>query len=135
MATLNAPTLLDTQYSGTGPLAVAHGQVELSSAAVDDKVRLVKLYAGTKIFRVDTVFDDLGTSTTLDIGFEYVNGESGGSATAFATGIDTDPGATSTHLFAPVTLAYDAYIIATIKGATSTGTLDVMTTFEFKGTK
>lgn len=135
MATINAPTLLNTQYSGVAPLAVAHGQVELAAAAVDDKVRLVKLYAGTKIYRVDTAFDDLGTSTTLDIGFEYVNGESGGSATAFATGIDTDPAGTSSHVFFPVTLAYDAYIIATIKGAASTGTLDVMTTFEFKGMK
>lgn len=136
MATINAPTLLDTQYSGTGPLAVAHGQVELSSAAVDDKVRLVKLYAGTKIFSIDAIFDDLGTSTTLDIGFEYANGEAGGSATAFATGIDTGTAAgTSSKVFAPVTLAYDAYVIATIKGGTSTGTLDVVATFEFKGTK
>jgi len=135
MATINAPTLANTQYSGVAPLAVAHGQAELSSVAVDDKIRLVKLYAGTKIYRVDTVFDDMGTSSTLDVGFEYANGEAGGSATAFATGIDTDPAGTSSHVFAPVTLAYDAYIIATVKGATSTGTLDVMTTFEFSGAK
>lgn len=133
MATINAPTLLDTQYSGDCPLAVAHGKVTLASAQVDDKIRLVKLYAGTKIFRVDTVFADMGTSTTLDIGFEYVNGEAGSDADAFAAAIDTDPAGTSSHVFAPVTLAYDAYIIATVKGAASTGALDVMTTFEFKG--
>jgi hypothetical protein len=134
MATFNAPTLLDTQYSGTGPLAVAHGQAELA-AADGDKIRLVKLYAGSKIYRVDVVFDDLGTSGTLDIGFEYVNGEAGGSATAFAEAIDVDPAGTSQHVFAPVTLAYDAYIIATVDDAAAAGTLDVMTYFEFKGTK
>lgn len=136
MATINAPTLLDTQYSGTGPLAVAHGQVTLAAAAINDKVRMVKLYAGTKIFSVDAIFADMGTSTTLDLGFEYVNGEAGGSATAFATAIDTGTAAgTSSKVFAPVTLAYDAYIIATVKGGASTGALDVVTTFEFKGTK
>lgn len=133
MATINAPTLANTQYSGDCPLAVAHGAVTLASAAVDDKVRLVKLYAGTKIYRVDTAFADMGTSTTLDVGFEYVNGEAGGDADGFAAAIDTDPAGTSSHVFAPVTLAYDAYIIATVKGATSTGALDVMVTYEFKG--
>ena len=136
MATINAPTLQDTQYSGAGPLSVAHGQVTLASAAINDKVRLVKLYAGTKIYRLDAVFADMGTSTTLDLGFEYVNGESGGSATAFATAIDTGTAAgTTTKVFTPVTLAYDAYIIGTVKGGVSTGALDVVTTFEFKGTK
>ncbi len=133
MATINAPSLLDTQYSGDCPLAVAHGYATLAAAQVNDKVRLVKLYAGTKIYRVDTVFADMGTDTTLDIGFEYVDGQSGGSATAFAAAIDTDPAGTSSHVFAPVTLAYDAYITATVKGGASTGALNVMTTFEFKG--
>lgn len=135
MATINAPTLLDVQYSGDCPAAFAHGQVELASAQIGDKVRLVKLYAGTKIYDMRTVFDDLGgTGAVLDIGFEYVNGESGGSANAFFNDIDVATAAGSARgAFAPVTLAYDAYIIATIAGAAQTGTLDVMVDFEFKG--
>ena len=135
MATINAPTLLDVQYSGDCPAAFAHGQVELASAQIGDKVRLVKLYAGTKIYDMRAVFDDLGgTGAVLDIGFEYVNGESGGSANAFLNDIDVATAAGSARgAFAPVTLAYDAYIIATIAGAAQTGTLDVMVDFEFKG--
>lgn len=135
MATINAPTLLDVQYSGDCPLANAHGQVELSSAQIGDKVRLVKLYAGTKVYDMHVVFDDLGgAGAVLDIGFEYVNGESGGSANAFFNDIDVATAAGSARgAFAPVTLAYDAYIIATVAGAAQTGTLDVVTTFEFKG--
>jgi hypothetical protein len=133
MATINAPTLQDIQYSGDCPAAFAHGKVTLAAAQVADKVRLVKLYAGTKVYSLDYVYGDLGTSTTLDLGFEYVNGEAGGSATAFATALDTDPGAAGTALFVPVTLAYDAYIIATVGGAASTGALDVVAHFEFKG--
>lgn len=135
MATINAPTLLDVQYSGDCPAAFAHGQVELASAQIGDKVRLVKLYAGTNIYDMRAVFDDLGgTGAVLDIGFEYVNGESGGSANAFFNDIDVATAAGSVRgAFAPVTLAYDAYIIATVAGAAQTGTLDVVTTFEFKG--
>lgn len=135
MATINAPTLQDTQYSGTCPLANAHGQVELASAQVGDKVRLVKLYAGTKVHDMRVVFDDLGgTGAVLDVGFEYVNGESGGSANAFFNDIDVATAAGAVRgAFAPVTLAYDAYIIATIGGAAQTGTLDVVTQYEFKG--
>ena len=34
---------------------------------------------------------------------------------------------------APITMAYDAYIIATIGGAAATGQIDSVLTFEFKG--
>ena len=132
MATFNAPSLQDTVYSGDCPLAVAHGYATLA-AADGDKVRLLKLFAGTKIYRVDAVFGDLGTDGTLDLGFEYVNGESGGSATAFAEAIDVDPAGNGSYVFVPVTLAYDAYIIATVDDAAAAGALDVMVTYEFKG--
>ncbi len=134
MATINAPTINDVQYSGDCPLANAHGQVELMSAQIGDKVRLVKLYAGTKVHDMRAVFDALGaTGAVLDIGFEYVNGEVGGSADAFFNDINVTAAGSVRGAFAPVTLAYDAYIIATVGGAAQTGRLDVVTTFEFKG--
>lgn len=135
MATINAPTLQNVQYSGDCPLAVAHGQVELASAQIGDKVRLVKLYAGSKVYDMHVIFDDLGgTGAILDVGFEYVNGESGGTANAFFNDIDVATAAGDARgKFFPVTLDYDAYITATIAGAAQTGTLEVMTTYEFKG--
>jgi len=134
MATINAPSLLDTVYSGDCPLANAHGYITLAAAASGDKIRLNKVYAGTKVYDVKMVFGDLGTGTTMAVGFEYANGEAGGSATAFlpATDVATAAGVANSGV-APVTLAYDAYIIATVGGAAATGQLDVVTTFEFKG--
>lgn len=134
MATINAPSLLDTVYSGDCPLANAHGYITLAAAASGDKVRLNKVYAGTKVYDVKMVFADLGTGTTVSVGYEYVNGEAGGSATAFlgATDVATAAGVANSAV-APVTLAYDAYITATIGGAAATGQLDVVTTYEFKG--
>lgn len=134
MATINAPSLLDTQYSGDCPMAVAHGYATLAAAAVADKVRLVKLYAGTKIHDIRMTNAALGASTTVSLGYEYVNGESGGSAAALLAATSTASAATTRQgATAPVTLAYDAYITATIGGAAATGALDVQTTFEFKG--
>jgi len=134
MATINAPSLLDTQYSGDCPLAVAHGYVTLAAAAIADKVRLVKLYAGTKVHDIRMTNAALGASTTVSLGFEYVNGEAGGGAAALLAATSTSSAATTRQgAIAPVTLAYDAYITATIGGGAATGALDVQATFEFKG--
>lgn len=134
MAILNAPTLQNTMYSGDCPLATAHGSITLASAAIADVVRLVKLFAGTKIVDLHMVAADMGTDTTISIGYEYVNGESGGSATALLAATDVATGASSTRMSVkPVTLAHDAYITATIAGGTATGALDVIVTYEFVG--
>jgi hypothetical protein len=126
--------LLDTVYSGDCPLANAHGYITLASAASGDKVRLNKVYAGTKIYDIKLVNAALGASTTVSLGYEYVNGEAGGSATALLAATSTSSAAaTQQGAVAPITLAYDAYITATIGGGTATGQLDVVTTYEFKG--
>ena len=134
MATINAPSLLDTQYSGDCPLANAHGYITLASAQIGDKVRLNKLYAGTKVYDVKMVNAALGASSTVSLGFEYANGESGGTATAFLAATSTTSAAgTRESTVAPLVLAYDAYIIATVGGAAATGQLDTVVTYEFKG--
>lgn len=134
MATLNAPSLQDTQYSGDCPLANAHGYITLAAAQIADKVRLVKLYAGTKVYDVKMVNAALGASTTVSVGYEYVNGEAGGAANSFIAATSTSAAAgTFQTTVAPITLAYDAYITATIAGGAATGQLDVITTYEFKG--
>lgn len=136
MATINAPSLQDTQYSGDCPLAAAHGYITLAAAQVDDKVRLTKLYAGTKIYGAKMVNAALGVSTTVSLGFEYVNGEAGGGAAAIIAATNTAAAAvTREGATAPITLRYDAYITATIGGAAATGQLDSVITYEFKGTK
>jgi len=136
MATINAPSLNDIVYSGDCPLANAHGYITLASAQIGDKVRLNKVYAGTKIYDVKMVNAALGASSTVSIGWEYVDGTSGGGAAALIPATSTSSAAgTRETTVAPVTLAGDAYITATIGGAAATGQLDVVTTYEFKSTK
>lgn len=133
MATLNAPTLLDTQYSGDCPAAYAHGKITLAAAQIADKVRLVKLFAGTKITDLRMVNAALGASTTVSVGFEYADGQAGGGAAALLAATSTAAAASTRMAVAPVTLEYDAYITATVGGGAATGALDVCVCYEFRG--
>jgi len=133
MSVINAPSLLNTAYTGEAALATAHGYATLASAAIGHKVRFTKLYAGTKVVDLKFVFADLGTGTTMSIGFEYVDGQAGGSATAFLPATDVATAAGSARsAAAPVTLEFDAFIIGTIGGGTATGRVDVVTVYESK---
>lgn len=133
MATLNASTLNDVQYSGDCPLANAHGVYTLASAAISDKVRLVKLYAGTKIYNAKLVNAALGASTTVSLGFEYVDGQAGGGAAVLLAAASTSAAGANNGAAAPVVLAYDAYVTATVGGGVATGQIDAVITYEFKG--
>lgn len=133
MATINAPSVQDVVYSGDCPLAVAHGYITLAAAAIADKVRLNKVYAGTKVYGARMVNAALGASSTISLGFEYVNGESGGSVNAFIAATATSSAASTLSAAAPVVLLYDAYITATVAGGAVTGQLDTIVTYEFKG--
>ena len=133
MATINAPTLQDVIYSGDCPLAVAHGTATLAAAQIGDKVRLNKVYAGSKIYDGALINAALGASTTVRLGFEYDNGEAGGNDAAFLPATATSSAGKQRSAAAPITLAYDAYIVATVGGAAATGQIDTVLTFEFKG--
>lgn len=133
MATINAPSLQDVVYSGDCPLAAAHGYITLAAVPAADKIRLNRVYAGTKVYSSHFVNAALGASTTVSLGFEYVNGESGGSATAFIGATSTSSAGVARTAAAPVTLLYDAFIIATVGGGTATGQFDAVVTYEFKG--
>lgn len=133
MSIINAPSLADTVYSGEAPLAIAHGYVTCAATPIGHKIRFNKLYAGSKVVDLKMVFADLGTGTTLAVGFEYVDGQAGGSATAFlpATDVATAAGVARSGS-APVDLLHDAFIIATVAGGTATGRVDIVTTYESK---
>lgn len=135
MATINAPSLPNVQYSGQYPSAHAHGYINLAAAAIADKVRLVKLFAGTKIYSARQIIGgSLGASTTVSLGFEYVDGQAGGSATALIPATATTAAGSTSSVVAPITLLFDAYITATIGGAAASGQYDAVLTYDPIGT-
>lgn len=134
MATINFPSLQDVQYSGDQGASHAHGYGTFAAAAVTDKARLVKLFAGTKIFGAKMVNAALGASTTVSLGFEYVDGQAGGGAAALIAATSTAAAASTVSPVAPILLQYDAYLTATVGGAAATGQFDAVLTIEHRGT-
>ena len=127
MAIINAITLPENLYAGEAPVAVAHGFHTLAAAQINDVVRLCKMPAGTKVNAA------LGASTTVSLGYEYVNGEAAANATAFLGDTSTVAAATTRAPGAPVILQYDAYLTATVKGGVANGKIDAVLQYEYRG--
>lgn len=136
MTTINAKTLQDTQYSGPAPAAHAHGKHTLVAAQIGDKVRLVKLFAGAKVYRGRLINAALGASTTVSLGFESADGValgSGVNSTSLLNAQATNAAGANEGANAPFVLDRDAYLIATIGGAAATGQIDAVITYEHRG--
>lgn len=134
MATINAPTLQDVQDSGNHGAVHAQGTVTFAATPIADKVRLVRLYAGTKIYATRFVNAALGVGSTISVGFEYVNGEAGGGAANLIPATTSAAVSRVDSTIAPIFLPFDAYVTATVGGGAATGLLDVVVVFEHKGT-
>ncbi len=134
MATINAATLYDVQYSGDDGAVHAHGQMTLAAAQVGDKVRLVKLFAGTKLFGAKMINAALGAGSTVSLGYELVDGTAGGGAAALLAATSTVTAGKTESGMAPLLVLTDFYITATVGGGPVTGQLDAVILFEHRGT-
>lgn len=130
--TINAPSLLDVVYSGAAPFAAAHGYATLAANQVGDKIRLNKLYAGTKVYEAKAIVAALGANTTISLGYEACDG-SASSPTAFINAAASASAGKLSSAVAPITIPYDAYVIATVGGAVANGQIDTVVQFEFQG--
>lgn len=134
MATTNAVSMNDTQYSGDMGAAHAHGAHTLSAAQPGDKVRMFSLFAGTKIFDWRVVNAALGAGTTISLGWEMSDGTAGGSATALLPATSTAAAACTRAAAVPILLTADAIITVTVGGAVATGQFDAILVIEHRGT-
>ena len=134
MATIIAPTLAVAQYSGDeGNASVAFGFHTLAAAAINDTVIVLRLYAGTKIYRARLVTAALGAGVTLDVGTKNEDGSAGGSLTSlFAAQAASTAGAFESAS-APVIVAKDSLVVVTVKGGAATGKFDLVVEYEFRG--
>ncbi|MDE4918271.1 hypothetical protein ACUXAV_000310 [Cupriavidus metallidurans] len=136
MATLNAKTLQDTQYSGPAPAAHAHGKHTLAAAAIGDKVRLVRLYAGTKVYAGSLITAALGAGSTMSLGFEATDGSAlanGVGANSLLNAQATNAAGKFNSANAPFVLDKDAYLIGTVGGAVASGQVDAVISYEHRG--
>ena len=133
MATLNAGSVNKTQSSGDKGAVNAHGFYSFSAAQVGDKVRLLRLYPGTKIYDTKMIVAALGAGTTVSIGYEFADGTAGGSAAALIPATSTANAGKTTSTIAPLVVGQEFYVTATVGGAAATGRIDVVIDYEFEG--
>jgi len=117
------PTYTPNIFSGAlGNRVQFVNQASVASALVaGDKVRPVKIPAGTKVDRVVIYTEgdlDSGTGAlAASIGFEHSDGTSGASATAIAAAganaLATADAKTTYEVFPPVTVSKDSYLVIT----------------------
>lgn len=139
MVAFVAPSNLETQFSGQyGNAAVATGTYSPNLAAINDTVKVLTLYAGTKItgFRLCTGAN--GAATTVDVGLQNTDGTAGPSLTQFFAGQATSAVSSNISSARPYTLVKDAYVVITFKGAATLATsaavyLDTIVDYEFRG--
>ena len=106
-----------------------------TAVQVDDIVRLGVLPAGLEVFDLQFIISDaFAGSTTMDVGFAYVDGVDVAATPQADTFFATDMAMSSTAVLrktavaAPITLPKDAYLTLTSEGAAQSGVgiLDVI---------
>lgn len=136
MATLTATSVANIPPVGSaGNVSVQFGSYTFAAAAIADKVRLCVIPAGAKVFNIAAINAALGASSTVALGWEYVDGSAGGSSTAFLAATSTAAAGRAESTAAPVSFDKDVYLIGTVGGAAATGQYDVSVSYEFVGLK
>jgi hypothetical protein len=141
MAYINPPALNDIPMGGTFSNHSSHHSTFTPAAATTagDKVRLVKLQAGTKLLDATAFVEDAVINLTLSLGYEYVDSSLSGSndAAYFFSAKDVAAGGKfrADVNKPPVELVADAYLVATLGAAVfaTTNKLDVITEYDFTG--
>lgn len=141
MTTFIAPTLMDIAYSGADAFAAVHGSMAIN-AQIGDKIRLSKVFAGTKVYNAKLINAALGTGVTLSLGYEtcptndapwQVAADTVVADTAWLNGVAANAAGKNDSAAAPIYLTQDAYIVVTVGGAAATGQIDSVIQYEFKG--
>lgn len=109
---------------------------QAAATPIADVIRFAKLPAGVEIVNVDLVHDAMGASSTLSVGYEFVDSADGAAAPAFflpaaaSTAAQKRPSANH-----PIELNAPSYITATIGGGAITGKVTAIIEYRFLGTK
>lgn len=135
MATVNASAMGRAPMNGEyGNLCARASSITLAAQAAGDVIRFTDLPAGSEVLNVEVVNDAMGASTTLALGYEYIDVNDGAAApAAFKAATSTSTAGKVTTSFHPIQLERPFRLIGTIGGAAMTGKLTAIVTYIFKG--
>jgi hypothetical protein len=118
-----------------GDLSVADDGKTLAAASIADTVDFFTIPGGLRFEDGHMVNAALGASTTFSIGWRYVDGSAGGSATALLAATSTAAAARVNFTSAPFSVDKDIIVYGTLAGAAATGRLDAVVKYKVLGTK
>lgn len=141
MAYINAPALNDIPMGGTFSNKSAHHSrfVPAAATVAGDKVRLMRMQAGTKLLDAVAFVEDAVATLTLSLGYEYVDTSLSASddAAYFFSAKDVAAGGKfrADVNKAPIELVADAYLVATlgVVAFATTNKLDTIVDYDFTG--
>lgn len=107
-----------------------------AATPIADVIRFAKMPAGVEIISVDLMHDAMGASSTLSVGYDYVNSADGSAAPAFflaaAASTSKQKRFSAEH---PIEFQVPTYITATVGGGAITGKVTALINYRFVGTK
>lgn len=136
MATVNASAMGKAPMNGEyGNLSGRVSKITLAAQASGDVIRFTDLPAGAEVLNVEAVNDAMGASTTLALGYEFIDSNDGAAVpAAFKAATSTATAGKLTTAFHPIQIERPSRLIGTIGGAAMTGTISAIVTYIFKGT-
>lgn len=136
MATQNANRLSKKPYSAAeGDASFFTSSFVAVATPIADVIRWAQMPAGVEIVNVELVNDALGASTTLNVGFEYVDSSVGSAEpAAFQAAASKVSAGKSSGAFHPRTFNDDIYITSTVAGGAITGKVSAIIHYRSIGT-
>lgn len=137
MATKKSHSLRNILCNGTfGNLNKGFGEAVFTADPIGTVIQTLRLDGGTQLTGLTAHTEALGASTTIDIGYQYVD-ESNGAAepTKFAAASATVSAGKVVWDGKPVTFEYPVYLTVTVKGGAGTGEVTLVPEYIYRGTK
>lgn len=133
MATKQSATFRNTVPNGTfGNLCKTEGKANLTAESTNTVTQVLKLEAGTKLYGLKAHHGNLGATTTIKVGYAFVDASHGAAVDdAFCSGVTTSAGVQE-YAGAPITLNHPAIVTVTNTG-TATGEVVVIPEYEYRG--
>jgi hypothetical protein len=136
MAYQNANRFLKKPYSAAeGDASIFTSSIVAAAIQIGDVIRFAEMPPGVEIIDAQLVNDPLGGSTTLNLGFEYVDSTVGSAEpTAFQAAASKASAGKTSGAFHPRTFNDAIIITSTVAGAAITGKVSAIITYKSIGT-
>lgn len=132
----DAITARTTLYCGThGNLSSATLKDVLSATPANTEINMGVIPAGTEVIGLKVVHDNLGSGTSVELGYSYVDPDDGLESLDYFGSFTTTQANAQESTAKPMRFESPAHLIAKVKGGAATGEVCVLPTYISLGVK